>query len=98
MQKLRETSKALSIALLCFAIVSCATASVCPSKTEKQIEAEKRADSYERLATSYRIRNDEEQAKYHEEKAREEQWKATGESDWFTAIILTIFGATCDHQ
>lgn len=97
MRKLFDISKYFGITLACLTLVGCATASVCPGKTEKEIAAEKRAGTYEGYAKSYRIRNDEEQAKYYDEKARDERWKATGESDWFSAIVLAIFGAECNH-
>ena len=98
MQKLDEALRGLCFALICLTLVGCSTVSVCPGKTKKEIEAERKADAYQGLANNYRISNDEEQANYYDEKAQNEQRRATAESDWITAIILAIIGAACDEK
>lgn len=64
---------------------------VCAAKTEKQKEAEQKAQAHDGLARSYRLRNDDEEARYHEVEARHENWKAVGASEWgLDAILLSL--------
>ena len=61
---------------------------VCAAQTGQQKEAEQKAQAHEGLARNYHLRNDDEQARYHEEEARRENWKATGAADWLLENIL----------